>query len=176
MNQKKASITILIITTKTTNPLLKEERLTINQTNLLKSKNKNGDLQNTPPTSSLSNQTTTTAFNEEENKIQIFKNITNDITKIMSKIEATTIKTTTASTESTRNTHPFLKSSTNFKYYDPRERKQNRLSKDQNSANYNSLLKLFFLLLICSAGTTGNIFVISSIMIVDSFQMQGREF
>lgn len=52
-----------------------------------------------------------------------------------------------------------------------------RPAKDPNlvgwNSNWNGLLKLIFLLLSAGAGTTGNIFVISSIMIIDQFQMQG---
>ena len=77
-----------------------------------------------------------------------------------------------------RSTATNYKTTTNigykYGYYDRNEmRKQNRLNKESNLVSWNGLLKLIFLVLICTAGTTGNIFIISSIMVVDNFQMQG---
>lgn len=151
-----------------TNRKWEKSKNPINQSNSIKS-DKNGLQQ----TTSKTNQTPTLFFNlqtalsnEKENKIQSPKNVTYELTNRM--ISTTTEKSIIKSTSN-------YKSSTNvgYKYHDTmRKHSQNRLNKDL--VNWNGLLKLIFLLLISTLGTLGNIFVISSIMIIDSFQTQGN--
>lgn len=122
-----------------------------------------GDRSRTP-TRSERGPTTATTDEETANEIQIINNYTNDITKLG-------VAGTGSSTDLTN-----YKTNIGYKYYDPM-RKQSRPNKDPKLAswnsNWNGLLKLVFLLLTATAGTTGNVFVISSVMIIEQFQMQG---
>lgn len=132
----------------------------INQPGTIRSANENELKQNTtkigsgrsatPTTRSQQQPTTARPLSNQEtaaNELQIINNYTNDITKLGVGRDPTNYKSP-----------PNI----GYKYYDPM-RKHGRPSKDPNRdtdmVGWNSLLKLVFLLLICTAGTTGNIFV-----------------
>ena len=144
----------------------------INQQGTIRSANENELKQNpneidsgrsATPTRSERPTTARPLSNQEAaNELQIINNYTNDITKLgVGRDPPTNYKSP-----------PNI----GYKYYDPM-RKHGRPNKDPNRdpnmVGWNGLVKLIFLLLICSAGSTGNVFIISSIMIIDQFQMQG---
>ena len=124
----------------------------------------------------------TTATNSINNSISSNRSLISAAitsTKTIAYTTTTTSPITLISTNtinSGSSTTNFKGSSTNYGYkYDREWRKfPSRLNKDAKLSNWNELLKLVFLLLISTAGTTGNIFVIATLMLIDQFQVQGN--
>lgn len=126
----------------------------------------------------------TDVLSSKEEKIQAINNLTNNISKIMTtttssssvNLISTTLPTTLATITTTTTSSTNFRGSTNYghKYYDREWKRPNRMNKEASLIELNELLKLILLLLVCTAGTTGNIFVISSIMVIEQFQTQGK--